>query len=256
MMNEGRSRGANYGLAAPVALPNVRSSCSMNTDTPPVWHPVVRSADLRPGANIVAGFAEGRELALWRSTDGAPQAWDNRCPHRSVRFTLGRVVQDRLACAYHGWEYAAGDGQCVRIPAHPAMQAPRNVCAKVFCAVDAAGMLWVQLTSDAPPTPPTPPALADAVPAGWHFCRTLTLRAGAQDARDALARHGFAINAVSGAWQGALGNVKTAALLLDAQPRLAFVHLWTEAPPGSDAMKTLHAAARGLRANVETPRQG
>ncbi|MET3496014.1 Rieske 2Fe-2S domain-containing protein [Variovorax boronicumulans] len=225
----------------------------MNTDTMAFWHPVARSAELRPGANIVAGFAEGRELALWRSTDGTPQAWDNRCPHRSVRFTLGRVVQDRLACAYHGWEYAAGDGQCVRIPAHPAMPAPRNVCAEVFGAVDAAGMLWVNLASE---TPPTSPALADAVPAGWHFCRTLTLRAGAQDVHDALARRGFAIDAASGAWQGALGEVNTAALLLDAQTHLAFIHLWTEAPPGSDAMKALHAAARGLRATIETPPQG
>jgi phenylpropionate dioxygenase-like ring-hydroxylating dioxygenase large terminal subunit len=79
----------------------------------PRWHPVARSADLRPGANIVAGFAEGQELALWRSAGGAAQAWDNRCPHRSVRFTLGQVIEDRLACAYHGWQYAAGNGQCV-----------------------------------------------------------------------------------------------------------------------------------------------
>jgi nitrite reductase/ring-hydroxylating ferredoxin subunit len=166
----------------------------MNTDAPPHdvprWHPVARSADLRPGANIVAGFAEGQELALWRSADGAAQAWENRCPHRSVRFTLGQVIEDRLACAYHGWQYAAGDGQCVSIPAHPAMQAPRNVCAKVFGAVDAAGMLWVNLAAE--DASAAPPSLADAVPAGWHFCRTLTLRAGAQAVRDALAQHGFA----------------------------------------------------------------
>jgi nitrite reductase/ring-hydroxylating ferredoxin subunit len=217
------------------------------------WHPVAPSAAVRPGANIVAGFAEGQELALWRSTDGAAQAWENRCPHRSVRFTLGQVIEDRLSCAYHGWQYAAGNGQCVSIPAHPAMQAPRNVCAKVFGAVDAAGMLWVSLAQD---TPCAPPSLADAVPAGWHFCRTLTLRAGAQGVRDALARHGFAADAASGAWQGTLDEVKTVALLLDAQPQLAFVHLWTEAPPGSDAMKTLHTAARSLRSGIETQQQG
>jgi phenylpropionate dioxygenase-like ring-hydroxylating dioxygenase large terminal subunit len=225
----------------------------MNTDAPPhdvpLWHPVAPSADLRPGANVVAGFAEGQELALWRSASGAAQAWENRCPHRSVRFTLGQVIEDRLACAYHGWQYAAGGGQCVSIPAHPAMQAPRNVCAKVFGAVDAAGMLWVNLAQDASAAPPS---LADAVPAGWHFCRTLTLRAGVQAVRDALAQHGFAAHAAPGAFRGALDGAETIALILDAQPQLTFIHLWTGAPPSSDAMKSLHTAARNLRTAIET----
>ncbi|MDO9438692.1 Rieske (2Fe-2S) protein [Hydrogenophaga sp.] len=230
----------------------------MNTQTASTWHPVARAADLRPGANIVAGFAEGRELALWRAADGTPQAWDNRCPHRSVRFTLGRVAGNQLACAYHGWEYEAGSGQCTRIPAHPAMPAPRNVCAKTFAAVEAAGMLWVQLPPDVPDEPDvpdglgTPAELADAVPAGWHFCRTLTVRAPAGEVREALAHRGLAAHAAPGAWRGRLDGVDIVALVLDAQPRLAFVHLWTQAALNSAAMQTLHAAARRLRGEVET----
>ncbi|WP_341892546.1 Rieske (2Fe-2S) protein [Variovorax sp. YR752] len=213
------------------------------------WHPVAPSAEVRAGANIVAGFAQGQELALWRAADGTPQAWENRCPHRSVRFTLGQVTGgDRLACAYHGWQYEAGSGACVRIPAHPAMQAPRNVCAKVFATADAAGMLWVRLAADGPPAPAE---LADVVPAGWHLARTLTLRVAAAEVRDALAQHGFASAATPDAWQGTLGESPVAALLLDAQPQLSFLHLWTDAAPGSDAMARLHLAARQLRSEVE-----
>ncbi len=220
----------------------------MNTQDTATWHPVAPSADLRAGDNIVAGFAAGQELALWRAADGSAQAWENRCPHRSVRFTLGQVIDNRLACAYHGWQYAAGSGQCTRIPAHPAMPAPRNVCAKTFAAVEAAGMLWVHL---APATLPAPPTLADAVPAGWHFCRTLTVRAPAARVREALARHGLAADDATGTWRGLLRGTGTAALVLDAQPQLAFVHLWTDAAPGSPAMQTLHTAARSLRSAIE-----
>lgn len=220
----------------------------MNTPPTSTWHPVAPSADLRPGANIVAGFAAGQELALWRAADGTAQAWENRCPHRSVRFTLGQVIENRLACAYHGWEYAAGSGQCTRIPAHPAMQAPRNVCAKTFATAESGGMLWVHLSPEASGAPPS---LADAVPAGWHFCRTLTLRSPASTVREALAQRGFAADAATGAWRGQLGGVDTVALVLDAQPRLAFVHLWTDAAPGSAALKTLHTAARSLRSDIE-----
>ncbi|WP_295988180.1 Rieske (2Fe-2S) protein [uncultured Variovorax sp.] len=215
------------------------------------WHPVARSADLRPGANIVAGFAQGQELALWRAGDGTAQAWENRCPHRSVRFTLGQVIDNRLACAYHGWQYEAGSGQCTSIPAHPAMQAPRNVCAKTFGTAEAAGMLWVNLSPEAPLVPDE---LRDAVPGGWHFCRTLTVRAPAATARAALVQHGMA--AASPGWRGRLGGAETLALVLDAQPGLAFIHLWTEAAPGSAAMKALHAAARQLRADIEALPRG
>jgi len=219
----------------------------MSEDSISAWHPVARSADVRPGANIVAGFAQGQELALWRSGDGAPQAWENRCPHRSVRFTLGQVVENRLSCAYHGWQYAAGSGQCTRIPAHPDMAPPSTLCAKVFSAADAAGMLWVNLAGETAQAPPQD----DVVPVGWSFCRTLAVHADAPSVRDALARRGFASDTATAAWHGPLGQYGTVALVLDAQPRLAFIHLWTDAAPGTAAMKTLHITARGLRSEIE-----
>ena len=219
----------------------------MSADSISAWHPVARSADVRPGANIVAGFALGQELALWRSADGAPQAWENRCPHRSVRFTLGQVVENRLSCAYHGWQYAAGSGQCTRIPAHPDMAPPSTLCAKVFSAADAAGMLWVNLAGETAQAPPQD----DVVPVGWSFCRTLAVHADAPSVRDALARRGFASDTATAAWHGPLGQYGTVALVLDAQPRLAFIHLWTDAAPGTAAMKTLHITARGLRSEIE-----
>jgi nitrite reductase/ring-hydroxylating ferredoxin subunit len=223
----------------------------MSADSISAWHPVARSADVRPGANIVAGFVQGQELALWRSADGAAQAWENRCPHRSVRFTLGQVVENRLSCAYHGWQYAAGSGQCMRIPAHPDMPPPRSLCAKVFSAVDAAGMLWVSLAGDTAQAPPQD----DLVPAGWAFCRTLAVRADAGRVCGALARRGFAPGSTPAvAWRGPLGPSGAVALVLDAQPQLAFIHLWTNAAPGTAAMKTLHIASRDLRSEIEHQR--
>ena len=222
----------------------------MSADSISAWHPVARSADVRPGANIVAGFAQGQELALWRSADGAPQAWENRCPHRSVRFTLGQVVENRLSCAYHGWQYVAGSGQCTRIPAQPDMAPPSNLCAKVFSATDAAGMLWVNLARKTAQAAPQD----DIVPVGWSFCRTLAVRADVERVRDALARRGFVAStasAATAAWRGPLSQSGTVALVLDAQPRLAFIHLWTDAAPGTAAMKTLHIAARTLRSEIE-----
>ncbi len=243
----------------------------------PAWHPVACSAEMRAGDNIVAGFAMGIELAIWRSADGAAQVWENRCPHRSVRLTLGQVVGNRLSCAYHGWQYAAGGGQCVGIPAHPAMPAPRSVCAKVYPAAEASGMIWVDLdprgsaeagkASDGPlpgagaenqTSLPGDSAQNDvrppdaAVPAGWSFCRTLALHADIAEMRKALAQRGFVAGAGS-AWRGSLADVPVVALLLDARPGLTFAHLWSEAPAGSPALHAVQRAARSLRRAIETP---
>lgn len=217
----------------------------MNTPASP-WRPLAPSRELRAGDNIVAAFVDGAELALWRSSDGRAQVWDNRCPHRSVRLTLGRVTGNSLQCAYHGWRYAAGSGECDGIPAHPAMNPPRNVCVQAFPVAEAAGMVWTRLdTADAPPPP------HDVVPAGWHYARALTVRAPLSAVQETLRRLDFTPGAES-SWKGALDGVPVVALLLHAKPGLSFVHLWTEAAPGSPAMQALQVAARVLRDEAES----
>lgn len=206
------------------------------------WHPVAASHELRAGHNIVAGFLHGAELALWRTPAGVPQAWDNRCPHRSVRFTLGQVVGDRLSCAYHGWQFEAGSGACAGIPAHPQLSPPRHVCVKTWRVAEAAGMVWVS-----PPGDSTGAAPADAVPAGWHFCRTLTVNVPLAAVLAAMSSLGWQQRGEAWAHAG----LQARALPLDAQANLAMLHVWTAAAPASAEMAALQAALRQLRREAE-----
>jgi len=51
-----------------------------------------------------------RELVLFRNNAGAIGALDDRCPHRGMRLSRGRVSEGRLTCPYHGWSFCpAGD---------------------------------------------------------------------------------------------------------------------------------------------------
>ena len=54
-------------------------------------------------------------LALFRDAAGAPVALFDRCLHRNAALSAGRVIEGKLACAYHGWVYDGG-GRCVEIP--------------------------------------------------------------------------------------------------------------------------------------------
>jgi phenylpropionate dioxygenase-like ring-hydroxylating dioxygenase large terminal subunit len=118
------------------------------------WHPVTAAAALAVGSMQAVRLLE-HELIVWRSADGTVHAWDDRCPHRGVKLSLGRVVQDRVECAYHGWQFAPG-GQCVLQPAYPHETPPKMACAQRFHAAEAYGMVWVCLGEPVRKRPPFP----------------------------------------------------------------------------------------------------
>lgn len=54
-------------------------------------------------------------IALFRGSDGSLRAIANRCAHRQLKLSLGKVSGCHLVCAYHGWTYD-GQGRVVDIP--------------------------------------------------------------------------------------------------------------------------------------------
>ena len=110
------------------------------------WHPVARADDL-PLRHVFHGQLHGVELALWRADDGRVNAWENRCPHRSVRLTLGMNTGEKLRCRYHGWQYRSGDGRCTFIPAASSLEPPPTLRARTFAAAEANGYVWVSLAA-------------------------------------------------------------------------------------------------------------
>ncbi|MFM7330721.1 MAG: Rieske 2Fe-2S domain-containing protein [Brachymonas sp.] len=107
-----------------------------------LWHPVLASNALKDAPMSIKLLE--RELVLWKDANGAAHAWADRCPHRGAKFSLGRVVGDRLECGYHGWQFAPS-GQCTLVPALPTFQSPPSHCAQVFELQEAYGLLWVRL---------------------------------------------------------------------------------------------------------------
>jgi phenylpropionate dioxygenase-like ring-hydroxylating dioxygenase large terminal subunit len=78
------------------------------------WVAVATATDVttQPRAVSVGGVP----LVVLRLTpDGPAVAYGDRCPHRLVPLSAGRVEDGRLRCAYHGWEFAA-DGTCADLP--------------------------------------------------------------------------------------------------------------------------------------------
>ncbi len=107
------------------------------------WFPVEFSRNLLPG-QVLQSTLFGHELAIWRSASGAMEVWENRCPHRSVRLSLGFVVGEELVCRYHGWRYDR-DGHCVSVPSSPKDASPPAACARTYLSRESDGIVWASL---------------------------------------------------------------------------------------------------------------
>ena len=150
------------------------------------WFPVCRGEEAAP-RHIVHTALLGRELAVWRADDGTVNAWENRCPHRGVRLSVGTNLGDRLKCRYHGWTYASGSGQCIERPAHPGEKPPSLVRARRFGCVEVDGYVWVRLAGEDDDAPA--PGFGSGAPPPGLTLRSIHVRAPAAAVADALVRH-------------------------------------------------------------------
>lgn len=101
------------------------------------WHPVLAARDL-PRGRPVAVRAAGRDIVLFRTATGQLGALEDRCVHRRLKLSVGRLVGERLRCAYHGWSFTVdGEGES---PGTPRLQA----CAVSYACREAHGAIWVR----------------------------------------------------------------------------------------------------------------
>lgn len=105
------------------------------------WLPVANCTEVSNG-ELKAIRLLGQNLVLWRSNDGDAHAWQDRCPHRGSRLSLGHVREDRLVCPYHGWNYDV-EGKCVHMPSHPTLQPPKAACVRSYKVQEKYGVIWV-----------------------------------------------------------------------------------------------------------------
>ena len=113
------------------------------------WYVACRSADVadRPIARTVLGVP----LVIFRGEGGAPAALLDRCPHRNVPLSLGRVVGERrLECAYHGWRFD-GSGACRLVPGLAGGDDAPDRRALAFPTREVGGFVWVYPTADEKP---------------------------------------------------------------------------------------------------------
>ena len=109
------------------------------------WYVAGTAADV--GAAPVARTILGQPVVLFRDGAGRVAALHDLCIHRRVPLSLGRVVDGRLQCGYHGFTYD-GTGRCVAIPAQDRI--PARAAVKAYPLLEKWGWLWIWMGEAAP----------------------------------------------------------------------------------------------------------
>lgn len=122
------------------------------------WTPVISVAQIKD--TPVAVELAGEKLVFFRNYSGKIGALLDKCPHRGVALSLGRINDSGcLECPYHGWQFD-NNGNCTQVP----FNNPSEINLTKLSAVSLptriiAGLVWVFTGFEQIPEPQLPETL-------------------------------------------------------------------------------------------------
>lgn len=121
------------------------------------WYVAALSREVE--RSLLARTIADEQVILYRTEGGRPVAMLDRCPHRLVPLSAGKLVGDAVQCGYHGITFDC-DGRCVRIPGESEI-AP-HFRSTTFPIVERWGFVWIWLGN---------PEIADEskIPSDFHW---------------------------------------------------------------------------------------
>lgn len=104
-----------------------------------LWWVAATSAELNRDKPLGLWLLD-EPVVLYRKSDGAPVALDNRCPHRWAPLSEGKVVGDDIVCPYHGFQFCP-EGACVKIPSQETI--PSRARVHSYPVIEKDTLIWI-----------------------------------------------------------------------------------------------------------------
>lgn len=105
----------------------------------------------------------GDPVVLYRGDNGRPIALFDRCPHRGIQLSRGKVIGNTVQCTYHGMQFDEG-GKCVAVPSGGNI--PQRMRVHSYPLVEAWQWIWIWPGDPAAADPSLVPDLS-----AWGFGR-------------------------------------------------------------------------------------
>lgn len=102
------------------------------------WYVAGFASELDDG--FVARTYLKNHVLMWRDGTGKVVALQDRCPHRLVPLSTGKLVNGNIECGYHGLRFDGG-GTCVFVPGQD--NVPKAAGVKTFPVAERHTLLWL-----------------------------------------------------------------------------------------------------------------
>ena len=79
-------------------------------------------------------------IVFWRKEDGTPLAFEDRCCHRRMPLSKGKLVGDKLECYYHGLQFDEA-GKCTHVPGQTTI--PPGAEVGTYPIVEKYNWMWI-----------------------------------------------------------------------------------------------------------------
>ena len=112
------------------------------------WYVAAWSEDV--GRTPLGRVLLNEYVMLFRGLDGAPVALENRCAHRNLPLSEGRLIGDEVECGYHGLVFGR-DGVCTHVPGQETVPGWARVKSYPVVERDRWGFVWMGDPDDADP---------------------------------------------------------------------------------------------------------
>jgi phenylpropionate dioxygenase-like ring-hydroxylating dioxygenase large terminal subunit len=128
------------------------------------WYAVLEATEVKT-LDVVAARRMGLDLVFWRDDEGTVAAALDRCPHRKVQLSRGRVEGGELVCPFHTFRFTR-DGRSIGLPGME--EEAKALRLETFPVRDRGGWLWLWWGDPAESLPEVPhfPEI-ESLPSTW-----------------------------------------------------------------------------------------
>ena len=122
---------------------------------PNQWYAILESNEIKKN-RIIGVTRMGEKLVAWRNARGDLAIMEDKCPHRGVAFSAGKLVGDYIQCPFHGFQYDT-TGTCQLVPANGKnAEPPKALHVRSYPVREEHGFVYIWWGEPQPVYPPVP----------------------------------------------------------------------------------------------------
>jgi phenylpropionate dioxygenase-like ring-hydroxylating dioxygenase large terminal subunit len=122
---------------------------------PNQWYAILESNEIKKG-KIIGVTRLCEKMVVWRNNEGKLSVMSDKCPHRGVALSTGKVIGDCIQCPFHGFEYDTS-GVCTLVPAIGSnAEVPRALHVRSYPLREAHGFVYIWWGEPGGELPPVP----------------------------------------------------------------------------------------------------